>query len=229
MFQKVTRDDLLKNKKRNSEINYIWEMSYVPSLEIWNETEQMNVSSITSAKYLVSPGPYKIIFHHLQGQCGPQKSVEVHPLGNTLGPLAQPDHMLQPRLWGFCPDCWGPSHISGLRPQTWRLPLSYSPGLSALISLPRDPNHTLKTQPGGWGSVSSWSISPWFIASLATLLGKSLQRLLVIPWDTPGSFMLCILTTHSSAWMINNLHRSQFPSLPRSWSLSPRLPYPSVV
>ena len=34
MFQKVTRDDLLKNKKRNSEINYIWEMSYVPSLEI---------------------------------------------------------------------------------------------------------------------------------------------------------------------------------------------------
>ena len=189
----------------------------------------MNVSSITSAKYLVSPGPYKIIFHHLQGQCGPQKSVEVHPLGNTLGPLAQPDHMLQPRLWGFCPDCWGPSHISGLRPQTWRLPLSYSPGLSALISLPRDPNHTLKTQPGGWGSVSSWSISPWFIASLATLLGKSLQRLLVIPWDTPGSFMLCILTTHSSAWMINNLHRSQFPSLPRSWSLSPRLPYPSVV
>lgn len=53
MFQKVTRDDLLKNKIRHSEIKYIWEMSYVPSLEIWNETEHMNVSSITSVKYLV--------------------------------------------------------------------------------------------------------------------------------------------------------------------------------
>ena len=53
MFQKLTRDDLLKNKKGILRSN-ILEMPYFPFLKIWKEAEYMAVSTVTAVKYLVN-------------------------------------------------------------------------------------------------------------------------------------------------------------------------------
>lgn len=95
------------------------------------------------------------------------------------------------------------------RSWSWRMPLSYSPCHSAFISPPQGPQPHSENSAQGWGPVTSYWIPPLFSASLPTLLGRSLHRLLVIPWDTLVSFMLSVLTMHSSARMTYNLHNSQ--------------------
>lgn len=153
-----------------------------------------NISKVSGPTTLFSPGPPEMTFHHLQRQwCSTARCGRCFFSYKALGlcpllPLAQPGHVLR----GSCTDCWGQGHDSGHGPEERSYVILH---VILLLSVhPRDPNPTLKTAQGQ-DSVSCHRISALFSASLP------LHGLLLTLWDTPVSFMLSVLTTHSSAWM----------------------------